>query len=99
MVVYLSMYELFVYNNCKKEELRARVKGLKTDLGRIFQRTKSANGSESKSESEPLSDTHKLYGNATSPNSSPKAVKPDDEHSHSTTAQHGFRTDKSPFPG
>ncbi|KAA3454140.1 Chaperone DnaJ [Gossypium australe] len=32
--------------NCKREELRARAKGLKT-LGRIFQRAKSANGSES----------------------------------------------------
>ncbi|GLT94583.1 hypothetical protein SLE2022_123160 [Rubroshorea leprosula] len=33
-------------NNAEKEELRARAKGLKT-LGKIFQRTKSVNGSES----------------------------------------------------
>ncbi|KAE8706466.1 Chaperone protein dnaJ 10 [Hibiscus syriacus] len=32
--------------NCRREELRARAKGLKT-LGKIFQRAKSANGSES----------------------------------------------------
>ncbi|KAM7258454.1 hypothetical protein ACFE04_014195 [Oxalis oulophora] len=67
-------------NNCKKEELRARAKGLKT-LGRIFQRAKTANGSES----EPPSSTQKLDGNTSSPNSSPKAVKPE-EPSHSTFA-------------
>jgi hypothetical protein len=69
-------------SNAKREELHGRAKGLKT-LGRIFQRAKSANGSES----EPLSgsSTWKLDGNATSPSSSPKAVKPD-EPSHSTFA-------------
>ncbi|CAK9183428.1 unnamed protein product [Ilex paraguariensis] len=50
-------------NNAKKEELRARAKGLKT-LGKIFQRVKSANGTES--EILPNSPVHKLDGSESS---------------------------------
>ncbi|KAK2988149.1 hypothetical protein RJ640_020631, partial [Escallonia rubra] len=64
-------------SNIRKEDLRARAKGLKT-LGKIFQRVKSANGSES--ESAVNSTTHQLNGSessepshaAYSPNTSPK---------------------------
>uniref|UniRef100_A0A2P2KE53 Chaperone protein dnaJ 10 isoform X2 n=1 Tax=Rhizophora mucronata TaxID=61149 RepID=A0A2P2KE53_RHIMU len=59
-------------NSVKKEELRARAKGLKA-LGKIFQRTKSANGSESE-----MGDTlHQLNGSEsthdTSTGTSPKS--------------------------
>ncbi|KAH1267888.1 Chaperone protein dnaJ 10 [Glycine max] len=66
-------------NGAKKEELRARAKGLKT-LGKIFQvRVKSANGNEN--ESVPNKAVHKLNGsetgNDTSPSTSPKSSSPD----------------------
>ncbi|KAL0016672.1 hypothetical protein SO802_003741 [Lithocarpus litseifolius] len=59
----------------KKEELRARAKGLKT-LGKIFQRVKSTNGNEG--ENVPHGTVHKLNGSetscdATSPSTSPKS--------------------------
>ncbi|KAL6317063.1 hypothetical protein AAG906_029815 [Vitis piasezkii] len=62
-------------NNCKKEELRARAKGLKT-LGKIFQRVKSSNGNED--EAMLNSAVHKLNGSepshdACSPSTSPKS--------------------------
>ncbi|KAK3028982.1 hypothetical protein RJ639_038185 [Escallonia herrerae] len=65
-------------SNVRKEDLRARAKGLKT-LGKFFQRVKSANGSES--ESAVNSTIHKLNGSessepshaAYSPNTSPKS--------------------------
>lgn len=50
-------------SNVKKEELRARAKGLKT-LGKIFQRAKSDDSSES--EIAQKRDTHKLNGNGSS---------------------------------
>ncbi|XP_010270672.1 PREDICTED: chaperone protein dnaJ 10-like [Nelumbo nucifera] len=61
-------------SSIKKEELRARAKGLKT-LGKIFQRAKSANGCEN--EPMPNSSVHKLNESqqnhdASSPDSSPK---------------------------
>ncbi|MBA0727114.1 hypothetical protein Golax_000134 [Gossypium laxum] len=54
--------------NCKREELRARAKGLKT-LGRIFQRAKSANGSESETV-ESSNTVHTLDGSEPSYDSS-----------------------------
>ncbi|XP_020205093.1 chaperone protein dnaJ 10 [Cajanus cajan] len=66
-------------NSARKEELRARAKGLKT-LGKIFQRVKSANGNEN--ESIPNKEVHKLNGSETSndacsPSTSPKSSSPD----------------------
>ncbi|KAH7566954.1 hypothetical protein JRO89_XS07G0000200 [Xanthoceras sorbifolium] len=74
-------------SNVKKEEIRARAKGLKT-LGKIFQRVKSANGSDS--ETVLNGGVHKLNGNeprndASSLNTSPKSLH-DEEPSHSTFA-------------
>lgn len=65
-------------NNAKKEELRARAKGLKT-LGKIFQRVKSTDGNESET-----SLNNKLNGSepnlvASSPSSSPKSSYPEEE--------------------
>lgn len=58
-------------NNVKKEELRARAKGLKT-LGKIFQRVKPTNGNEE--ENVVNKALHKLNGNETSNNAgSPSA--------------------------
>jgi len=60
-------------NNVKKEEIRARAKGLKT-LGKIFQRVKSANGNES--ETAVNSTVHKLNESESghdSPTASPKS--------------------------
>ncbi|KAJ7967036.1 chaperone protein dnaJ 10 [Quillaja saponaria] len=73
-------------NNAKKEELRARAKGLKT-LGKIFQRVKSANGSEN--ETVLNNAVHKLNGNegdydGCSPSTSPKSSNPDSS-SHTTS--------------
>ncbi|XAR61485.1 hypothetical protein NMG60_11015926 [Bertholletia excelsa] len=67
-------------NSAKKEELRARAKGLKT-LGKIFQRVKSINGSES--ETALNTALHKLDGGeanfgAGSPSSSPKSPNPEE---------------------
>ncbi|PPS02801.1 hypothetical protein GOBAR_AA17854 [Gossypium barbadense] len=73
--------------NCKREELRARAKGLKT-LGRIFQRAKSANGSES--ETVESSTVHTLDGSelsydSSSLNASSRSLN-QEELSHSTFA-------------
>ncbi|XP_041017658.1 chaperone protein dnaJ 10-like isoform X1 [Juglans microcarpa x Juglans regia] len=81
-------------NNAKKEEIRARAKGLKT-LGKIFQRVKSANGNDS--EMMLNGGLHKLNGSessqmngsessndATSPSTSPKFSNPKDP-SYSTS--------------
>lgn len=62
-------------SSAKKEELRARAKGLKT-LGKIFQTVKTANGNES--ENIPNKAVHKLNGSETrndvcSPSTSPKS--------------------------
>ncbi|KAH0972024.1 hypothetical protein GBA52_024180 [Prunus armeniaca] len=67
-------------NNAKKEELRARAKGLKT-LGKIFQRTKSTGGNEG--ESAQNSGVHILNGSesrydACSPITTPKASNPEE---------------------
>ncbi|KAF5462300.1 hypothetical protein F2P56_018320 [Juglans regia] len=67
-------------NNAKKEELRARAKGLKT-LGKIFQSVKPANGNES--ENILNGAVHKLNGNesntdASSPSTSPKSSNPEE---------------------
>ncbi|XP_007018601.2 PREDICTED: chaperone protein dnaJ 10 isoform X1 [Theobroma cacao] len=80
-------------NNSKKEELRARAKGLKT-LGKIFQRAKSANGSESESV---LTDTvhstvYTLNGSepsydGSSPNASPKSLNQEDSSCSTFAAQ------------
>jgi hypothetical protein len=80
--------------NAKKEEIRGRAKGLKT-LGKIFQRVKSINGSES----DPVltGTTHKLHGNSSSPGSSPKAVNHDDP-SHSTFASQSPYVETPSFP-
>lgn len=73
-------------NNAKKEELRARAKGLKT-LGKIFQKAKSANGNEG----EPLAgNVQQLNGSeqnhlAGSPTRSPISFNPE-EASYSTFA-------------
>ncbi|CAM9001365.1 unnamed protein product [Rhodiola kirilowii] len=74
-------------NNVKKEELRARAKGLKT-LGKIFQRVKPANDHEN----DPLlkKEVHKLNGdekrNDTS-NSSTAPTNPNGQASYSSGAQ------------
>ncbi|RZC62727.1 hypothetical protein C5167_024482 [Papaver somniferum] len=65
-------------NTVKKEELRARAKGLKT-LGKIFQRSKSNNGTEGDSANTPV---HKLNGadqsnGSSSPDTSPKSPPPE----------------------
>ncbi|KAJ6831969.1 chaperone protein dnaJ 10-like [Iris pallida] len=61
-------------NAVKREELRARAKGLKA-LGKVFQRVKSANGFES--EASLTGGTQKLSGNeqcdASSPDTSPRS--------------------------
>ncbi|KAF7139091.1 hypothetical protein RHSIM_Rhsim07G0258500 [Rhododendron simsii] len=67
-------------NNAKKEELRARAKGLKT-LGKIFQRVKSTDGNES--ETSLNNSLNKLDGSepnigASSPSSSPKSSYPEE---------------------
>nr|GMC55392.1 chaperone protein DnaJ 10 [Ipomoea batatas] len=64
-------------NNVKKEELRARAKGLKT-LGKVFQRVKSMNGNETETSantpvqtldgSEPSYDSHSLNPSSRSQN-------------------------------
>ncbi|KAL9395305.1 hypothetical protein Peur_009558 [Populus x canadensis] len=74
-------------NSVKKEELRARAKGLKT-LGTIFQRVKLANGGEG--ETVLGGSLHQLNGrepssDAFSPNTSPKSKSPE-EASYSTLA-------------
>ncbi|KAG6783518.1 hypothetical protein POTOM_009172 [Populus tomentosa] len=74
-------------NSVKKEELRARAKGLKT-LGKIFQRVKLADGGEG--ETVIGSSLHQLNGrepssDAFSPNTSPKSKSPE-EASYSTLA-------------
>ncbi|KAI3992177.1 hypothetical protein MKX01_015068 [Papaver californicum] len=68
-------------NTVKKEELRARAKGLKT-LGKIFQRSKS-NGTEGDSANVPV---HKLNGadqsnGSSSPDTSPKSP-PTESYAH-----------------
>ncbi|GFS35924.1 DNAJ heat shock N-terminal domain-containing protein [Actinidia rufa] len=67
-------------NSAKKEELRARAKGLKT-LGKIFQRVKPTNGNES--ETSLNNNLHKLNGSdpnfgASSPSSPPKSSNPEE---------------------
>ncbi|OIV92596.1 hypothetical protein TanjilG_07587 [Lupinus angustifolius] len=66
-------------NSAKKEELRARAKGLKS-LGKIFQRVKSVDGNENGSVSNKT--VHKLNGSETSndactASTSPKSSSPD----------------------
>ncbi|KAK8630119.1 hypothetical protein V6N13_078929 [Hibiscus sabdariffa] len=73
-------------NTCKKEELRARAKGLKT-LGKIFERVKPANGNES----DPmLSGNARLDGTEASSNSNTPKVSTKsptkDDMSHSPFA-------------
>ncbi|GMY29036.1 Chaperone protein dnaJ 10 [Fagus crenata] len=68
-------------NNAKKEELRARAKGLKT-LGKIFQRVKSTNGNESEIVLNSAA-VHKMNGSetsydASSPSTSPKSSNPEE---------------------
>ncbi|XP_050120930.1 chaperone protein dnaJ 10-like [Malus sylvestris] len=60
-------------SNAKKEELRARAKGLKT-LGRIFQRTKSTGGNEG--EPAQNSRVHKLNGSESSYDTSSPITTP-----------------------
>lgn len=62
-------------SSCKREELRARAKGLKT-LGKILQRSKSVNPNET--EASPTAGVHKLSGtercnDGSSPDISPKS--------------------------
>lgn len=57
-------------NTAKKEELRLRAKGLKT-LGKIFQRVKSANGSD---ESVLADSNHKLSGREPSNSNAPSST-------------------------
>ncbi|KDP36705.1 hypothetical protein JCGZ_07996 [Jatropha curcas] len=87
-------------NTVKKEELRARAKGLKT-LGKIFQRVKSSNGSES----DPVLDgtLHKLNGSEVShdiscPSTSPKSRNLE-EPSYSTLASQSPYVEAPNFAG
>ncbi|KAF1874925.1 hypothetical protein Lal_00007541 [Lupinus albus] len=77
-------------NSAKKEELRARAKGLKS-LGKIFQRVKSVNGNENGSVSNKM--VHKLNGSETSndtctASTSPKSSSPDFSQSPYVEAPH-----------
>ncbi|KAJ6928418.1 chaperone protein dnaJ 10-like [Populus alba x Populus x berolinensis] len=87
-------------NNVKKEELRARAKGLKT-LGKIFQSMKSVDGGEG----EPVlgGSLHKLNGrepsfDACSPSTSPKSKSPE-EASYSTLASQSPYVEAPQFNG
>ncbi|KAF5956148.1 hypothetical protein HYC85_009004 [Camellia sinensis] len=79
-------------NSAKKEELRARAKGLKT-LGKIFQRVKSTNGNESEAT---LNNTiHKLDGGEPnfgpcSPSLSPKSSNPEEASNTAFASQVPF---------
>lgn len=86
-------------NSAKKEELRARAKGLKT-LGKIFQRVKSANGNENESVLNKA--VHKLNGSETSndacsPSTSPKSSSPDS--THAISASQSPYVEAPPFAG
>ncbi|KAI4317067.1 hypothetical protein L6164_024977 [Bauhinia variegata] len=79
-------------NSAKKEELRARAKGLK-NLGKIFQRVKLAKVNET--ESVPTNAVHKLNGSepsnyACSPSTSPKSSNPD-------FSSHAISVSQSPY--
>nr|GLL18590.1 plant intracellular Ras-group-related LRR protein 9-like [Ipomoea trifida] len=73
----LGTFQVLQDNNVKKEELRARAKGLKT-LGKVFQRVKSMNGNETETSantpiqtldgSEPSYDSHSLNPSSRSQN-------------------------------
>ncbi|XP_011034733.1 PREDICTED: chaperone protein dnaJ 10 isoform X1 [Populus euphratica] len=87
-------------NSVKKEELRARAKGLKT-LGKIFQRVKLANGGEG--ETVLGGSLHQLNGrvpssDAFSPNTSPKS-KSLEEASYSTLASQSPYVEAPHFDG
>ncbi|KAG5542643.1 hypothetical protein RHGRI_022232 [Rhododendron griersonianum] len=87
-------------NNAKKEELRARAKGLKT-LGKIFQRVKSTDGNES--ETSLNNSLNKLDGSepnigASSPSSSPKSSYPE-EASDTAYALQSPYVEAPQFPG
>ncbi|KAI8549091.1 hypothetical protein RHMOL_Rhmol07G0323900 [Rhododendron molle] len=87
-------------NNAKKEELRARAKGLKT-LGKIFQRVKSTDGNES--ETSLNNSLNKLDGSepnigASSPSSSPKFSYPE-EASDTANALPSPYVEAPQFPG
>ncbi|XP_061969234.1 chaperone protein dnaJ 10-like [Populus nigra] len=87
-------------NSVKKEELRARAKGLKT-LGTIFQRVKLANGGEG--ETVLGGSLHQLNGrepssDAFSPNTSPKSKSPE-EASYSTLATQSPYVEAPHFDG
>ncbi|KAL6982572.1 Chaperone protein dnaJ 10 [Sarracenia purpurea var. burkii] len=86
-------------NSAKKEELRARAKGLKT-LGNIFQRVKSTNGNESETS---LNNTlHKLNGSepnfgACSPSASPMSSNPEETSYSAVPLQSPYV--EAPFAG
>lgn len=87
-------------NSIKKEELRERAKGLKT-LGKIFQRVKSSNGSESDTVLDGA--LHKLNGNApnhdaSGPNASPKSRNLE-ESSYSTLVSQSPYVEAPSFAG
>ncbi|KAJ6939990.1 chaperone protein dnaJ 10-like [Populus alba x Populus x berolinensis] len=87
-------------NSVKKEELRARAKGLKT-LGKIFQRVKLADGGEG--ETVLGGSLHQLNGrepssDAFSPNTSPKSKSPE-EASYSTLASQSPYVEAPHFDG
>ncbi|OVA09307.1 DnaJ domain [Macleaya cordata] len=84
-------------NSVKKEELRARAKGLKT-LGKIFQRVKSTNGSEGETTNNPvhkLNGTDQSYGSS-SPETSPKSPPPE---SYTTVAPQSPYVEAPQFAG
>ncbi|XP_031406177.1 chaperone protein dnaJ 10 isoform X2 [Punica granatum] len=65
--------------NVKKEELRARAKGLKT-LGKIFQRVKTTNGNEPDALLTEKVNGSESSNDARSPNASPKSSSEDQSH-------------------
>ncbi|KFK42079.1 hypothetical protein AALP_AA2G208500 [Arabis alpina] len=71
----------------KREELRARARGLKT-LGKIFQRAKTA------SEIDPVAETQKINGNEKNHGDDPSTSPKFDKASHSTS---GPQEPKSPY--
>ncbi|PON35899.1 Terminal organelle assembly protein [Parasponia andersonii] len=88
-------------NNAKKEDLRARAKGLKT-LGKIFQRAKSPNGNEG--EAVLNTEVHTLNGSESSYDAySPNAVSTStssniEEHSYTTFASQHSQPQPQPQP-
>lgn len=83
-------------NSLKKEEIRARAKGLKT-LGKIFQRTKSSNGNDSETVLEAA--VHKLNGCETSRDGSVEQTNAANETAYTTLGMQSPYVEAPNFAG